>query len=56
MCFSNCSNLERIEIPSSVTYIGANALKGCPNVVIFGQKGSYAEKYAKENNIKFVEE
>jgi len=54
--FSNCSNLKSIIIPDSVESIGNNAFLECsPDFTIFGNKGSYAEAYAKENNIKFVE-
>lgn len=55
-CFSSCSNLEYIEVPSSVTYIGKDVFEDSPKVVIYGQAGSYAEKYAKDNNIKFIAE
>lgn len=54
-CFEGCTSLTRIDIPFSVSYIGADAFKNCTKVIIYGQAGSYAEKYAKENNIAFVE-
>ncbi|WP_028511014.1 leucine-rich repeat protein [Ruminococcus sp. NK3A76] len=66
--FFDCNNLKSIEIPSSVTQIGEKAigyifgektdrftgeiLKN-PNTVIKCKSGSAAEKYAKENNIKY---
>ena len=66
--FFECNNLKSIEIPSSVTQIGENAigyifgektdrftgeiLKN-PNTVIKCKSGSAAEKYAKDNNIKY---
>lgn len=44
--------LDSIEIPSSVTYIGEYVFN--MHIVIYGEKGSYAESYAQnEKNIKF---
>lgn len=54
--FRRCSSLTSIEIPSSITRIGDGAFSGCSDaLVIRGVKGSYAETYAKENSIPFVE-
>lgn len=69
--FFGCGNLKSITIPQSATYIGENALKTHKETItdedgfvrttytnipeIRGVKGSYAETYAKENGINFVE-
>jgi hypothetical protein len=53
--FQNCTSLTSITIPDSVTSIGKEAFSGCDFLTIHGKKGSVAEKYAKENNIKFKE-
>ena len=51
--FECCAGLTSIEIPSSVTSIGEDAFWGCnDNFVIITSADSYAEKYAKENEIK----
>ena len=56
LAFMNCSQLTKISIPASVKTIGTEAFAGCPNLTIHAPAGSYAEQYAKENNIPFVTE
>ncbi|MGM9978878.1 MAG: leucine-rich repeat protein [Clostridium sp.] len=52
--FRNCESLEKVIIPVSVKEIYEDAFDGCSeNLVIYGEKGSYAETYAKENSIPF---
>ncbi len=43
-------------IPESVTSIGYEAFEDYTKMVIHGKSGSYAETYAKEENIQFVAE
>lgn len=45
-----------ITIPDGVTNIGEHAFEYCRKRNIHAPKGSYAEKYAKDNNIAFVAE
>ena len=52
--FANCTDLEKILIPASVTKIGEDAFKNCEKLTIFAPKGSYAETYARENGIQFL--
>ena len=52
--FSGCTALAEIHIPNSVISIDRGAFYRCPNVTIHAPAGSYAETYAKENNIPFV--
>ena len=54
--FYRCESLLQITIPKSVVHIGASAYTGCKNLTIHTPAGSYAEQYAKENNIPFVAE
>lgn len=56
LAFMNCSQLSAVSIPGSVKAIGTEAFAGCPNLTIHAPAGSYAEQYAKENNIPFVAE
>jgi len=53
--FYNCISLKKIVIPESVTSIGTYAFKNCEELTIYGIPGSYAETYANENGIPFVE-
>ena len=45
-----------VTIPDSVTSIGRQAFGFLPKLTIHAPAGSYAEQYAKENNIPFVAE
>ena len=54
--FWNCDSLMELRIPASVRTIHSNAIYRCPNLTIHAPAGSYAETYAKENNIPFVAE
>ena len=65
--FCGCASLKSITIPGSVTRIGKGAFAnrydddepeyyvGTLDITIHGYKGSYAETYARENNIPFEE-
>ena len=52
--FSQCASLTSINIPNSITSIGYNAFDSCINLTIYCEQGSYAETYAKENNIPVI--
>lgn len=54
--FAGCSELTEIRIPESLTRISNTAFWGCPKATIYAPAGSYAETWAKENNIPFVAE
>ena len=45
------AKLKSITIPASVTEIGEMAFCDCNNLTIFAPVGSFAEKYARDNNI-----
>ena len=52
--FSDCENLVKVTIPKTVKSIGKNLFLNCTEeVTIYGEKGSYAETYAKKNDIQF---
>ena len=53
--FYGCSNLTSVTIPKSITVIGNDTFKNTSDTLtIYGYSNSYAEKYAKENQINFV--
>ena len=54
--FSGCSGLTSVTIPEGVTSIGKWSFSNCYDLTIHAPAGSYAEEYAKENNIPFVAE
>lgn len=54
--FSGCTNLTSIVLPEGVTSIHGVAFSGCIKLTIHAPAGSYAETYAKKNNIPFVAE
>lgn len=54
--FSECQNLAQLHIPSGVVKIGYYAFDKCDKLTIYAPAGSYAEEYAKKNNIPFVAE
>ena len=56
--FYGCKNLTSVTIPEGVTSIGDQVFGDqlyydCPNLVLKVSPGSYAEKYAKDNNLSF---
>lgn len=51
--FAECDSLKEIRIPASIKKIGENAFAGSKNLVLYLQKGSYAEKYAKKHKIPY---
>ncbi|MCI9448307.1 MAG: leucine-rich repeat domain-containing protein [Lachnospiraceae bacterium] len=54
--FFGSRNLASVSVPESVTEIGYYAFEGIDNLTIYGKTGSYAETYAKENEIRFSAE
>ena len=55
--FLSCASLTSVTIPNSVTSISYDSFYGCSSSIqIIGRKDSYAEEYAKRNNIKFTEQ
>ena len=54
--FKDCVKLTSITIPRSVTKISSNAFSYPKILTIYGVSGTYAETFAKENSIKFVDQ
>ena len=52
--FVQCSKLEKVVIPSSVTKIEKGEFRYSKDTVtLYVKKGSYAEKYAKKNKLRY---
>lgn len=51
--FYDCYALESVTIPASVGFIGEDVFTNCQKLTLYLEKGSYAEEYAKENNLKY---
>lgn len=51
--FRGCTGLASVTIPQSVKEIGENAFADCENLTIYGQAGSFAQRYCEENGIPF---
>lgn len=51
--FQDNYNLTRVHIPSKVSFISEYAFKGCNELIIQCEKGSYAQRYADENKIEY---
>ncbi|MEE1219037.1 MAG: leucine-rich repeat protein, partial [Ruminococcus sp.] len=53
--FQGCTRLKSVTIPNNVTYISETAFLYCgTSYVIYGNRDSYAETFAKENDIQFI--
>lgn len=52
--FYNCIVLSEIVIPKTVKRIGEFAFNHCDKLTAVVEKGSYAEKYCKQNGVKFA--
>ena len=50
-----CTHLKNITIPESVTSIGGKAFANCPQLTIYGYKGSCAEESANVYKCSFVD-
>ena len=53
--FYDCKSLTSVTIPQSVTSIGYGAFSRCDKAVLYVKEVSYAEKYATENHISWID-
>ena len=52
--FADSPNLKSVIIPESVVFIGEHAFDGVSDLVLHGEKNSYAARWAEEHNVTFV--
>jgi len=52
--FDSCNKLRTIVVPETVDHIGDDAFANCPVLEIHCKEGSYANRYAEENELNFV--
>lgn len=53
-CFAGCHNLMSVKIPPNVTQIAPDAFEGCEKLIVYCERGSAAERYAKEKGLTCV--
>ncbi len=53
--FANCKKLREIRIPPTVEKVDDCALQGCGNVMVFGKKGTEAERFAVKAGFEFYD-
>lgn len=53
--FEDCESLASISIPNTVRKFGNCVFPGCKKLAIHAPAGCCAERYAKENKIKYEE-
>ena len=52
--FSQCTSLRSLHIPNSVNYFGITPFYRCEYLTVTCPKGSHAELYCKNNNIRYT--
>ena len=52
--FYDCKTLNRVTLPASLKEIGSDAFQSCPMAACFVKRGTYAEKYCRENGVRFA--
>ncbi len=55
MAFDSCLALTTVVVPKSVSVIGKAAFANCKGLTVTVERGSYAEEYCRENDVKFEE-
>lgn len=54
--FHGCLALEDLYVPASVVEIVPDAFEECENLTLYGESGSYVERFAAEQGIPFIVE
>ena len=52
--FFGCASMREVYLPENLATIGEDAFSNCGPLIIRGKAGTLAEKYAKENGVKFI--
>lgn len=52
--FAGCKALKEVILPPGIEFIADDAFEGCSKLTMIGQKGSFAQEYARKHDIKFL--
>ena len=52
--FCGCTSLTELTLSENLRYLGSEMFDNCPDLVLTVKEGSHAEKYCKENELKYV--
>lgn len=53
-CFAGCKSLKNLYVPPTVTFIGEDAFRGVPDLILSGAENSAVHRYAQENGLSFM--
>ncbi len=52
--FDGCKELKEVYLPDTIQFVGGRVFEGASHIGIYGKEGSFAEKFASDNRLRFV--